>query len=334
VLRTRDLTLGYRAGRRQRHIADGLELSLNAGEFVCLIGPNGAGKSTLMRTLAGLQPPLAGTITLLAQDISSLSALEMARQLSIVLTERLDSVHLSAYELVALGRYPFTGWAGALTAADQAVIQEALALVGALALAGRSLAQLSDGEGQKVMIARALAQETAVILLDEPTAYLDLPRRVELMSMLRGLTRTTGRAVLLSTHDLDLALRTADWLWLLDDTGHMAVGVPEDLVLTGALERSFASQGVQFEPLTGAFRHPARAQGEVSLKGEGLGVEWTRRALERVGLSLVEEEHTSVHVIVEQVDDRCIWRIHGAEDQLECGSIGEMLGAVHALSRA
>jgi iron complex transport system ATP-binding protein len=326
--------MGYRAGRRQRHIADGLQLSLNAGEFVCLIGPNGAGKSTLMRTLAGLQPPLAGTIMLLAQDIRALSALEMARHISIVLTERVDSVHLSAYELVALGRHPYTGWAGVLTEADQAVIQEALALAGALALADRSLAQLSDGERQKVMVARALAQATPVILLDEPTAYLDLPRRVELMSMLRDLTRTTGRAVLLSTHDLDLALRTADHLWLLDDAGHVAVGVPEDLVLNGALERSFASQGVQFEPLTGAFRQVTRDGGVVALKGEGLTLEWTRRALERVGLSLVEPIHAPVHVFVEQISDRRIWRIHRADDQLECGSIAEMLAAIQATERA
>ena len=168
-----------------------------------------------MRTLAGLQKPLAGEVFLEDRDLHGLTESERARLLGLVLTERVDVGNLSAYALVALGRYPYTGWDGSLSPADEEVVRWAIDAVGARDLAARSVGELSDGERQKVMIARALAQEPAVLLLDEPTAFLDLPRRVEIVQLLRRLVGDSDRAVLLSTHDLDLALRCADRLWLL-----------------------------------------------------------------------------------------------------------------------
>ncbi|MBC7811577.1 MAG: ABC transporter ATP-binding protein, partial [Burkholderiales bacterium] len=197
VLQTHNLAIGYAPSRGEwRVVAQNLNLTLNRGELVCLIGPNGAGKSTLMRTLAGMQPALAGggRVLLLGDEVGALKANELARRLSVVLTERIDAGLLSVFELVALGRYPYTEWSGALTAHDEDVIQWALKAVGAAALANRSVGELSDGERQKALIARALAQEPALMLLDEPTAFLDLPRRVEIMRTLRELARNTGRA--------------------------------------------------------------------------------------------------------------------------------------------
>ncbi|MBI1294069.1 ATP-binding cassette domain-containing protein [bacterium] len=290
VLQTENLAIGYRhTGRADLVISRNLDLRLRRGELVCLLGPNGAGKSTLMRTLAGLQPALAGTILLDGDPPADLTAREMARRLSIVLTERVDVGNLSAQELVALGRHPYTDWWGNLTVHDEEVVRWAVRVVGAGALAERPIQELSDGERQKVMIARALAQEPLLILLDEPTAFLDLPRRVEVMGLLRNLARHTGRAILLSTHDLDLALRSADRLWLMAADGGMVTGAPEDLVLSGAFERAFASEGVTFDPYTGSFHIVRDTSGVVLLQADGMQALWATRALEREGYCVVRQ---------------------------------------------
>jgi len=196
-----------------------------------------------------------------------------------------DVGNLSAYALVALGRHPYTDWLGRLTAKDETVIQRAMTLTGCLSLAARPIHELSDGERQKVMIARALAQEPRVLLLDEPTAFLDLPRRVELLLLLKKLARETKCVILLSTHDLDLALRIADTLWLLSSDHQMSVGLPEELALNGALGRTFQGEGVDFDHASGGFRVYQPVLGPISLSGQedGIAIAWTWRALERLG---------------------------------------------------
>ncbi|MAS37964.1 MAG: ATP-binding protein [Anaerolineaceae bacterium] len=322
VLNTHDLTIGYKATRRAvTVVAEELNLTLEAGELVCLIGPNGVGKSTLLRTIAGLQAPLSGQVLLNGDDIYRLSARELARRLSMVLTGRVEVGVLSAYELVALGRHPYTNWAGRLTAHDEAVVRWAIESVGAVALAGRNFGELSDGERQKILIARALAQEPELMLLDEPTAFLDLPRRVEMLALLRELAHETGRAILLSIHDLDLALRSADRIWLLANDGTMHVGAPEDLVLTGAFAEVFHSEGVTFDPQTGSFALHVERGGVVSLAGDGLPLIWTRRALERAGFEVVSNGTAALAKVT--VRDG-VWQVtrHGENQQYE---------SVHAL---
>lgn len=312
VLTTQDLGIGYeqrkRASATPLFIASGLNLTLRAGELVCLLGPNGVGKSTLMRTLAGMQPPLAGQVLLGDMDISVLRPRDLAQHLSVVLTERVDVGNLSVYALVALGRHPHTDWLGRLTPDDEAVVRWAIEAVGAASLAHRPIHELSDGERQRVMLARALAQEPAVLLLDEPTAFLDLPRRVELMRLLRHLAQTTGQALLLSTHDLDLALRSADVLWLMTPGGTLHVGAPEDLVLNGAFAAAFHNDGVSFDAATGAFQMTAPMREAVHLSGEGLPVIWTRRALERAGFWVVDAaEAAALQIDVVPDHDQTCW---------------------------
>jgi iron complex transport system ATP-binding protein len=313
ILRTEKLTIGYRhAGRADVVIAADLDLSLRRGELVCLLGPNGAGKSTLMRTLAGLQPALRGEIWLDGDPPADLSARELARRLSIVLTERIDVGNLAVRELVALGRHPYTDWWGNLTPHDEEVVRWAVRAVGAGDLVDRPVQELSDGERQKVMIARALAQEPLMILLDEPTAFLDLPRRVEVMGLLRTLARQTGRAILLSTHDLDLALRSADRLWLLSAEGKMQSGAPEDLVLSRAFEQVFASEGIVFDGYTGSFRIVRDSAGIIHLRGEGMSALWTTRALEREGFC-VDPDGTATPaatVTISEDDGVPQWGLH------------------------
>jgi iron complex transport system ATP-binding protein len=285
VLVLRDLAIGYDAAGV---VAGGIRASLEAGELACLIGPNGSGKSTLLRTLAGLQPPLGGSIRIGGRELSELKPGELARQLAVVLTDEVSVGHITAEELVALGRSPYTDWTGRLTARDREMVRWAIDEVGAGSLAGRSVDALSDGERQRLMIARALAQDPQVLILDEVTAFLDLPRRVDVMRILRRLARTTGKAVLLSTHELDLALRSADRVWLLAPNGVLQTGAPEDLVLRGDFAEVFRSEGVHFDTSRGVFQIHGSAATPIRLIGEGAARFWTAHALEREGFHAVE----------------------------------------------
>ena len=321
ILQARGLAIGYAPRRRPRvEVAAGLGVELLAGELVCLLGPNGAGKSTLVRTLAGLQEPLEGQVLLHGRDLHALAEGERARHLGLVLTERVDTGNLSAYALAALGRYPYTGWDGRLSSADEEVVRWAMEAVGARELAARGAGELSDGERQKVTIARALAQEPAVLLLDEPTAFLDLPRRVEIVQLLRRLAGEGDRAVLLSTHDLDLALRSADRLWLLPPGGPLQTGAPEDLVLSGAFQSTFGG----FDPATGSFQMSREPGEAVGLTGEGLQARWTARALERAGFRVDAGREAPPRV--EILGGGPAWRLHTAGEPRLCASLYEVVG--------
>lgn len=318
VLQTKGLAIGYQAkkkmfgfrsgaGQCRRVVAEKLDLELYPGELVCLLGPNGCGKSTLMRTLAGVQRPLAGRVLLAGSRLDRISAKEAARKLSLVLTDRVVTGNLSVYSLVALGRYPYTGWTGKLSADDEKVVRHAIETTGTRMFAHRHVGDLSDGERQKVMIARAIAQDTPVILLDEPTAHLDLPNRLEIIHLLKTLARESKKAIVLSTHELDLALQAADRIWLMQPpeapsgelrrTG-MIADIPESLVLQGDLERAFRRNGFEFDQLSGSFRFRHDETRSVGLVGEGVAAYWTRRALERMGCKVVSGLAAGRHVVV------------------------------------
>jgi iron complex transport system ATP-binding protein len=335
ILRTENLTIGYPIRREAPVVVtENITVGLQPGELVCLLGPNGAGKSTLMRTLAGMQPRLNGRILLNQQDLSTLSAKQLARHLSVVLTEPINAGMLTAWDLVSLGRHPYTNWAGKLTAVDETAVNQAITAVGATTLAHRHVNTLSDGERQKIMIARALAQEPGVMLLDEPTAYLDLPRRVETMHILRQLARNAQCAILLSTHDLDLALRNADKIWLMPKGGALQVGTPEELVLNGTFEAAFQADGVQFDPQTGSFKMATQAAGQIDLVGEGLSALWTRRALERVGFAVHDGVNGSamrIQVLADEVeggDGRIQWQLIKPQQTVTHRSLADLVDDV------
>jgi iron complex transport system ATP-binding protein len=305
-------------------VANGLNPKLDGGELVALLGPNDAGKSTLLRTLAGLQKPLGGRVELFGEDLQNLTAKERARRLAVLLPGRPRDPHLTARELVALGRQPHTGWWGGLGEVDLDKIDAALATVDATDLAHRPVVELSDGESQKISIARALAQEARVVLLDEPTAFLDLPHRVQLLRRLRDLTRQTGQAILFSSHDLDLALRSADRLWLLSADGRLRMGAPEDLVLDGSLHDTFRHEGVSFDPESGSFRLESTSRAEVEMHGEGLPALWTRRALRRIGLR--EGAGSSLpQILIEEQQGRPRWTLRRGTEHCHCDTILELL---------
>lgn len=299
-VRTKDLWTGYRCRKGDTVISGGIDATLRRGELTCLLGPNGAGKSTLLKTLSGFLPPLRGDISIEGRSCVDFTERELSRTISVVLTERLSVTNMTAVELVALGRSPYTGFSGSLSEVDRRVVHDALAAVGIEWMAQRTVQTLSDGERQKVMIAKSLAQETPIIYLDEPTAFLDYPSKVEIMLLLQRLARERGKTVFLSTHDLEMALQTADRVWLLDKVNGLTLGVPEDLALDGALGRYFDRGGLRFDASAGDFRINHVMHGKVGVivdeatDDAGLRCNLLRKALGRVGYAAVEDVNASV----------------------------------------
>ncbi|MFO0946116.1 MAG: ABC transporter ATP-binding protein [Planctomycetota bacterium] len=329
LLEARQLTIGHaRPGRAPIVVGRDISVTLASGELVCLLGPNGVGKSTLLRTLSGLQPSLQGDVMLLGERLSSLEPEQLAKRLAVVLTERLGIGAMSVEELVRLGRHPHTGWSGRLKSEDLDYVAWAIEAAGIEPLRHRLVTELSDGERQKAMIARALAQGTDVLILDEPTAFLDLPRRVEILRLLRNLSRSSQRAMLLSTHDLDLALRGADRLWLMSSGGTLHAGAPEDLVLSGAFQQLFHAEGIDFNPRTGNFQIHDPPCAFVRLKPSGQEIVdfWTVHALERAGYGIASNDQTSVATLeITTTGPTPRWRLDLNGTVNETVSLEEML---------
>lgn len=286
TLKATGLGIGYSVGRSQPTLLhENLNLELKTGELTCLLGPNGAGKSTLIRTLVGFQPRLAGDVYIGGKPIKGYSQGEYAKLVSVVLTERSSVGGMTVRELVGMGRYPHTGYFGILRTKDHRVVERAIAQVGIADLAGKYVSELSDGERQKAMIAKALAQETPIIILDEPTAFLDLPSKIEVMVLLLHLAEETGKSILLSTHDLELALQLADRLWLLAKDRELVSGVPEDMVLSGEFNSFFEREGILFDKETGSFRVHNPIAKSVHISGVGVEAQWVANALVRNGFA-------------------------------------------------
>lgn len=278
MIELKDLTIGYAQKNNTKVVASNINATLHSGRLTCLIGANGIGKSTLLRTLSAFQPPLSGEIFIDNESpipLSTLTDKQLSRLIGVVLTEKPDVQNMTVFELVGLGRSPYTGFWGRLNEDDKEVVKESLRLVGIESLQDRLIQTLSDGERQKTMIAKALAQQTPVIYLDEPTAFLDYPSKVEMLTLLRHLARETGKTIFLSTHDMELALQIADELWLMtagtpsSDTAEspsnnglcqspkettLIIGTPQELASNGSLSHFIDRPGLHFDPQTLAIR--------------------------------------------------------------------------------
>ena len=255
----KDLGIGYLTKHGVRVVAEHINGAIRSGELTCLLGANGVGKSTLLRTLSAFQPKTSGEILFTegdkqSREISEMSDKELSRKIGVVLTEKPDVRNMTVRELVSLGRSPYTGFWGTYSEEDLQIVDESISLVGIEQLSKRMVHTLSDGERQKVMIAKALAQQTPVIYLDEPTAFLDYPSKVEVLQLLRLISRQAGKTIFLSTHDVELALQLADKIWLMTRETGMTIGTPRQLAQQGALGQFIERDGIAFDPETLAIR--------------------------------------------------------------------------------
>jgi len=282
-LRTKNLSVGYNSIHSSNILFEDINLELYSGKLTCFMGPNGIGKSTLIRTLAGLQKPLAGKISKLDE-----------RKIALVLTDKISATHMTVSDLVSYGRYPYLNWGISFTPADYKAVEQSINEVHIPHLANKKIEELSDGQLQLAMIARALAQETPVLLLDEPTAHLDLNHRVEIMKLLLGLARKKNKAILVATHELDLALQTADEIWLATTNKKIKTGIPEDLVLDGSFDEIFQFKG--FDLKTGKIQHASHQNQSIHLQGKGHEFLWTKNALEREGFSVSDQGSISISI--------------------------------------
>jgi len=323
-----NLSIGYPAKSGVRVVASGICAGINSGELTCLLGANGVGKSTLLRTLSAFQPKLDGEIFIQGKEIGDYTDKQLSRVISVVLTERCDVRNMSVTELVGLGRSPYTGFWGTLSEEDKRVVDESIALVGISHLAQRMVHTLSDGERQKVMCAKALAQETPVIYLDEPTAFLDYPSKVEMMQLLHRLSRQTDKTIFLSTHDLELALQIADKLWLMDKANGVAIGTPEDLSLDGSLARFFGRKGIAFDMNTGLFRVTNECTSRLRLIGRGPAYAMASKALQRNGIRASKEVESDVCIEVEESENGGFIIHRPGKDSVSVQRIEELLAQV------
>ena len=282
------LSLGYTKQGKRKELLQDLSFQLYSGELTCLLGPNGVGKSTLIKAILGEVSPWEGALVLDQQELSSYGIEERAKRIAVVLSEPNYPGNLTVGQLVALGRTPHMGWMGKLGAEDRKWVDQALSDTRLTALQDERLGELSDGQRQKAMIARALAQDGNVLVLDEPTAHLDLINRLEIMTLLREISQEKEKAVLVVTHDLDIALETADRFWILNCGLPLLSGKPEDLVLSGQIQALFPSDRYQFNVARGRVEW-SQAMPDFQIEGPAEQAYWVKKALVKAGITSLDQ---------------------------------------------
>lgn len=326
-----DVTIGYPDKNRTRSVQNNLNLSADRGELIALIGKNGCGKSTLIRSISCLQPIYSGEIFLENRNLINLKPEKRAQLLSVVLTDQRSAASFNVRELISIGRDPYTGWLGSLSERDNEIISDAIKMTYLEGFENRSIFELSDGERQRVFIARALAQDTPLILLDEPTSHLDLPNRINVLLLLQKLARDTGKTILISTHELETAMQVADKLWLMENGKGVTVGSPEDLVLNGRFEEIFHHSSYAFDKEYGSFIVQKNLDKYITTlvsKPDGLMARWTTKALSRKGYKIISDAPIELFVN----DENKSWTLKFNGETIVTHSIEEVLKALSYLN--
>ncbi|MFP4025054.1 MAG: ABC transporter ATP-binding protein [Thiohalospira sp.] len=324
ILTIDKLSIGYQKTKKEGlTLFNNINLSGREGELIALIGKNGIGKSTLLRNIAGLQNALKGDILFSNQKIQTIKRNEFARLVSFVSTEIVNVSNLKVFDLVALGRFPHTNWLGKLKEEDILQSLKALEMVGMKSFINKNVNEISDGERQRVMIARTLAQDTKIIVLDEPTAFLDLPNKYEIVHLLNHLSKNENKTILFSTHDLNIAIQEADKIWLMLEN-EIIEGAPEDLIISDTLNRVFKESNLNFDKLKGDFRIKRKHAKKIGLTGEGLPYNWTKKALERLNFA-IDKGNTSINYVEVNQDNNVLnWKFKNENDTFVFESIYEL----------
>lgn len=319
---TQNLFTGYGTKKNKRVVSSDLNLTIRNGEFVALIGTNGCGKSTLMRTICGLQKVISGNIIIDNNDITHLSSKQLAKLFSLVLTEPIEASNLTVNDIIAIGRYPYVGMRGKLQQEDINIVEETMERCNIQGFGSRFFSELSDGEKQRVMLAKALVQDTPLILLDEPTSHLDISNRIDIMKMLHVLSKQTNKSIIMSTHELDLALQWADSIWLMDKRGNIQTGTPEDLILNNCFSDVFNSEQATFDIYSGIFKMNQKPLHSIYLEAEEPYYFWIYRALGRYGFNINSDTSSEYRVVV---NNRMIL-LQTPDEEVKLSSIAALLG--------
>lgn len=282
ILSAENLTVGY----DKRTVVSGIDIKALKGQVICLLGANGAGKSTVLRTLSGLLAPVSGAVYVGGENVREINGKALARRLSLVLTEQPAPSLTTVYELTAMGRTPYTDFLGRLSDDDRRIIEEALAQTGSLPLKDRFFGELSDGEKQKVMISRALAQQPELIILDEPTSHLDIKHKIEIMRILQQLANKKGITCILSLHDIDIALKCCSAVMLVKDGKIAACGAPEDISENGMIDELYGIENASFFETTGVVELKGADRNDVFVVGGGGAATPLLRSLARRGCGI------------------------------------------------
>jgi iron complex transport system ATP-binding protein len=322
ILSLDSLKIGYVSGKHENVLLPPLKACANKGELIAVIGRNGIGKSTLLRTLTGLQPSLGGEIFYSGKNIRDYSRMDLAQKVGYISTEIVKVSNMSVYDLVSLGRFPHTDWIGKIDAKNHEVIMDAIEKTGMSAFCNRFVSELSDGERQRAMIARILAQDTGIMVMDEPTAFLDIGSKYEILHLLHVLSHKSEKTIIFSTHDLHMAISQSDKIWLILDN-KLIEGAPEDLMIEGAFDHLFDSSPVQFNSEHGTFSFRSEDRGSIYVDGEGILRHWTEKAINRAGFS-VSKVKTIPYIIVPSWNNSK-WQFSTNNSSLEFGSIYELV---------
>jgi len=328
AIELKDLTIGYHKGNLQLKILEKLNASLHKGEMICLVGENGVGKSTLLRTISGVQQPLSGNVYINQRPLDEISSMDLARTISLVLTDRIYAGNLSVKELVALGRYPYTNWLGKLRKEDHQKIDWALEITGTQYLEDQLISELSDGQFQKTLIARALAQDSNMIILDEPTAHLDIVNKITILKLLKDLASNTDKSILMATHELELSLQVADFIWMAYSKDRMVTGTPEDLIINGSFNRMINHDSIHFDDLHGRFRIKNKADKMCSLSGDKSAYFLTQNALQRKGWT-VSKKKSDISINILKNKSEFTWQVKNNVTEKQARSIMEMLNILN-----
>ncbi len=319
LLSAQSLVVGY-----ESPLLKPIHFSVYAGDLICLMGINGCGKTTLFKTLGAQLPALSGEINLKNQNLHSLSSREKAKLMSFVLAGRRGDDHLRVEDVLILGRYPYTNFWGELQKKDWELIEETIELVGLSETRHKILGELSDGQRQKVWIARAFVQDTPILFLDEPTNFLDIPHRLEIMRLLRVMARERGKAVIFSSHDWDCALSAASWLWLIHE-GELCMGLPEDFILNGKIQEVFSRKDFIFDSERGVFKEKNCGAQKLSITFKDISFErkhWTLHALGKIGFDCISEDDSQIVV------DKQGWTVKTEKGPRLCQSLEELLNTL------